>query len=62
MITSLFDGNPAEILLGLYVVVPFALGLLFSVVGLIGEMAAAPSTSLNTNHAKLTDKTADVWS
>jgi hypothetical protein len=45
LITALFDGNPAEVLLGLYVVVPFALALLFSIVGLIGEMVAAPSAA-----------------
>ncbi len=43
LIRALFTGNPAEILLGLYVVVPFALGAIFSTVGLVIEVVAKPS-------------------
>jgi len=43
LIRSLFSGNPAEILLGLYVVVPFAIGAVLSTVGLVLEVVAKPS-------------------
>lgn len=38
MIVALFSGNIGDILLGLYVSVPFALGVLFSIVGLCIEL------------------------
>lgn len=38
MIMALFTGNAAEFLLGLYVSVPFVLGVLFSIVGLFIEL------------------------
>lgn len=43
LITSLFQGNPAEVLLGLYVVLPVGIAVLFSVVGLSLEILAKPS-------------------
>ena len=42
LITSLFDGNLTEILLGLLTVVPFAVGTLFSLAGLAIELVATP--------------------
>jgi len=42
LIRSLFAGNPAEVLLGLYVVVPVAVGVLFSTIGLVLEVLAKP--------------------
>ena len=42
LITSLFEGNPAEILLGLYVVVPFAMAVVLSTVGLVLEALVKP--------------------
>ena len=45
MITALFGGNIAEILLGLYVVVPVALAALFSGVGLGIEFVAKPTAA-----------------
>lgn len=43
LVGSLFGGNPAEILLGLYVVVPFALSIVFSTIGLLLELVTRPS-------------------
>ena len=43
LITSLFQGNPAEVLLGLYVIVPFGIAVVFSTVGLSLEVLAKPS-------------------
>jgi hypothetical protein len=43
MIKALLGGNPVEMLLGLYVVVPVALAALFSAVGLAVEFAAKPT-------------------
>ncbi|MHA4855048.1 hypothetical protein L1080_036920 [Rhodococcus sp. MSC1_016] len=40
LLRALFTGNPAEILIGVYLVGPFLLGLLFSIVGLVIEVAA----------------------
>ena len=42
LITSLFDGNPAEVLLGLYVVVPFGIAVVLSTVGLLLEVLVKP--------------------
>jgi hypothetical protein len=42
LITSLFEGSPAEILLGLYVVVPFAMAVVLSTVGLALEVLVKP--------------------
>ena len=43
LIKALFSGNPAEVLLGLYVVIPVALAALFSAIGLALEFVAKPS-------------------
>ena len=43
LITSLFQGNPAEVLLGLYVVLPVGIAVVFSTVGLSLEVLAKPS-------------------
>jgi hypothetical protein len=43
LIQALFSGNPAEVLLGLYVVIPVALAALFSAIGLVLEFVAKPS-------------------
>jgi putative peptide zinc metalloprotease protein len=40
LIKSLLSGNPVEILLGLYILVPLAIGVLFSTTGLLLEMLA----------------------
>ena len=42
LITSLFAGNPAEILLGLYVVLPVGIAVVLSTVGLLLEVLAKP--------------------
>ncbi len=42
LVMSLFSGNLVEILLGLYILVPFALAVLFSTMGLAFEMLARP--------------------
>jgi hypothetical protein len=44
MIKALLGGSIVEILLGLYVVVPVALGALFSAIGLALETIAKPSS------------------
>ena len=43
LITSLFQGNPAEVLLGLYVVLPVGIAVVFSTVGLSLEVLVKPS-------------------
>jgi hypothetical protein len=45
LVKSLLAGNPAEILLGLYVVVPVALAVLFSAIGLGFELFVRPSAA-----------------
>lgn len=42
LLKALFGGNPAEVLLALYVVIPFAAGVLFSGIGLVVELLARP--------------------
>jgi len=42
LIASLFAGNPAEILLGLYVVLPVGIAVVLSTVGLLLEVLAKP--------------------
>jgi putative peptide zinc metalloprotease protein len=49
MITALFAGNPAEILLGLYVIVPVALAALFSGIGLSFEFITKPAAVEHDN-------------
>ncbi|GAF45567.1 hypothetical protein [Rhodococcus wratislaviensis] len=39
LLRALFTGNPAEIVIGVYLVGPFLLGILFSIVGLVIEVA-----------------------
>lgn len=49
LVMALFSGNVAEILLGLYVIVPVAIGLVFSLIGLLLELVARQSkTELTT--------------
>ena len=42
LLLALIGGNPAEIALGLYVVVPFVLGVVFSLIGLTLELVVKP--------------------
>lgn len=42
LLLALFDGNPAEIALGLYVVAPVALGVMFSLLGFVLELTSKP--------------------
>jgi putative peptide zinc metalloprotease protein len=55
MIKALFAGNPAEILLGLYVVVPVALAALFSAIGLALEFVSKPTAAEHDRADSLLD-------
>ena len=45
LVVALFTGNITDILIGLYYVGPLALGILFSVIGLILETVIGPQTA-----------------
>lgn len=45
LVTALFEGNAAEVLLGLYVVVPLAVAVVLSTIGLVIEAVAKPVVS-----------------
>jgi len=48
LVKSLWHGNPAEILLAAYLVVPFVLAAALSLLGLVLELAAAPTGAPTT--------------